>query len=245
MARIAIEEVHIAICDDEERWRKDIIELCDKYAKENEFVFVYKEYECGEDLLEDKSFDYDVLLLDVEMQGMSGLDVRDKLHEARKEVQIMFVTSHNENVYYAFWRNVYGFVPKPLDEELFFFKFNMMIEYIVEERKTIILHNYGKIKVLYLRDVMYIEADGKYSKIYVVNSEECFFSDKNIGFWKEYLEINGFEMSERSILINLAEVSEVGQNEVVMKNCNSLSLSRRMRKDFAKSFKEYAWKRAH
>jgi len=238
-----IEAISIAICDDEERWRKDIVELCDRYAEEYSYKFTYREYDSGKALLEDKENDCEILFLDVELKDMTGLEIKQALQQNRKDIQIMFVTSHKEVIQDAFGRNVYGFETKPIEQTSFYRKLGLMIDYLIDERKTIMVNRAGKFSLIYLNDVIYIEADTKFSKIYTVKSVEPIFSDKSISFWKDYLEINGFEMSKRSILVNLAYVEKVGQNEVVMKEGRKLELSRRMKKQFCTAFKEYIWKK--
>lgn len=238
-----IEEISIAICDDEERWRKDIIELCNRYSEENSYKFTYREYDSGRALLEDEDNDCEILFLDVELKDMTGLEIKHELQKNRNDIQIMFVTSHNEVIQEAFGRNVYGFETKPIEQKSFFRKIGLMIDYLIDERKTIMVNRNGKISLIYLNDVVYIQADSKFCKIYTVKSAEPVFSDKSISFWKDYLEVNGFEMSMRSILVNLAYVEKIGQNEVIMKEGKRLELSRRMKKQFCTTFKDYVWKK--
>lgn len=242
-AGLIMEEVSIAICDDEQRWRKDIIELCSSFATEYNYKFVFTEYESGKELLNTGINNVDILFLDVEMQDINGIEVKNRLQTLHSDVHIIFITSHNEIIEDAFGRNVYGFITKPIDKVVFNRRINLIIDSMLEERKTIMLNNYGRIKLIYLKDVVYIEADARYSRIYTVDSESYDFSDKSIGFWKEYLEANGFQMSMRSILVNLAYVDRVGQTEVFMKNGCSLDLSRRSRKQFGEAFRDYIWKK--
>lgn len=239
---IVRDEIYIAICDDEQRWRTDIINLCNEYSKEFSYKFLIKEYDNGKDLLMDNDLEYDILFLDVEMEGLSGIEVKNALQNSRHDGQILFITSHNERMPEAFGNNVFGFVTKPIDKVYFFQQLNMVFDFMLGESKTIILNNFSKDKILNLKNVVYIEADGHYSKMHIADSEECEFSDKSIGFWNEYLCSNGFEMSKRNILINLAYVSRIGQNEVVMTTGECIELSRRGKKHFEDAFEKYIWK---
>lgn len=240
---LRLEEISVAICDDEARWRKDIITLCEAYSKEHLLKFNYAEFTCGQEVLKNKGCGFDILFLDVEMEDMNGIEVKNKLQFERCNAQIIFITSHKEAIQDAFGRNVFGFVTKPIEKELLYARLDLVIDYMLDERKTIMLNQNGKIRLLYLKDVVYIEADGRYSKIYTVNSSDYNFSDKNIGFWREYLEVNGFEMSMRSILVNMAYVDRIGQNIVRTTTGKDLELSRRMKRKFSEAYREYIWKK--
>jgi len=236
-----MDEVYVTICDDEARWREDIRKLCERYAKEKSVNLIISEYSSGKEVIANKSKMCDILFLDIELKDMNGIDVKNSLQDERINTRIIFITSHFEIVTEAFGRNVYGFLTKPLDRLALNRKLDLMITYMIDDRKTIMLDNYGKCKLVYLKNVVYIEAAKNYSKIYTLNDENYLFSDKSIGFWKEYLASNGFEMSMRSILVNLMHVDKIGQTNVYMKNGVSLDISRRMKKHFDEVYKEYIW----
>ena len=90
--------LHIAICDDEENeieylkhavedWAKkeDILTNIETYASAESFLFQYEECK-----------NYQILLLDVEMSGMSGIDLAKKIRQNQDNVEIIFITSHFE-----------------------------------------------------------------------------------------------------------------------------------------------------
>lgn len=240
-----MEEIHVTICDDEQRWRADIKQLCQQYAAVNDLTIITKEYDSGQVMLKNSIEKCDILFLDVEMKDMNGIDVKNRLQAERKDIRIVFITGHFETVQDAFGRNVYGFLTKPIDKPYFERKLTVMVDSILEDRKTIMLDNCGKCKLIYLKDIIYIAADGKYSRIYTLQDQEYLFSDKNIGFWREYLGNSGFVMSMRSILVNLAYVERIGQNDVLMKNGKSLEISRRIKKQFVNYYKDYIWKKGY
>ena len=86
--------LHVAICDDEENeieylkyavedWAKkeDIITNIETYASAESFLFQYEECK-----------NYQILLLDVEMSGMSGIDLAKKIRQNQDNVEIIFIT---------------------------------------------------------------------------------------------------------------------------------------------------------
>lgn len=238
-----MDKITIAICDDEEIWRHSICELCSMYMKDHNLEFKLVQYTKGEDIPD--NIEADILFLDVEMPGESGLEVKKRLGHNSHNIRMVFVTSHKENMPEAFGRNVYGFVPKPIDKKYFDQRMDLLVDEINDENKTILLDSAGKCRVLKLNDVIYIKADGRYSEIYTMSEQTPVFSDKGLGFWHSYLECSDFVYSERSILINLRHVKCPEKTEVLMRDGTRLELSRRMKKDFNENYRKYIWKKGY
>ena len=69
----------------------------------------------------------DILLLDIEMEGMSGIELKDLLGEREKRVRICFITSHSELAVEGYGDGVFGFLVKPLEYERFAVKMKLMV----------------------------------------------------------------------------------------------------------------------
>ncbi len=63
--------MRIAICDDEQFFRKELRKQLDNYAKEYAFDFVYTEFSSGQLLLE-SSIDFDLIFMDYQMNIING-----------------------------------------------------------------------------------------------------------------------------------------------------------------------------
>lgn len=237
-----MDEIRIAICDDEEKWRRSVCELCNMYMKEHDVSFRIDQYTGGADIPD--KMEADILFLDVEMEGESGIDVKNRLCRSKTDIRMVFITSHKETMPDAFGRNVYGFISKPIVKECFDSKMDLLMDEINDENKTIMLNSSGKCKVFRLNDVMYIKADGRYSYIYA-EGESPAFSDKGIGFWNSYLGSSDFVFSERSILVNLRHVKQIEKTYVLVRDGAKLELSRRMKNDFNEAHKKYIWKKGY
>lgn len=108
-------QLRIAICDDQEVYREDILEHC-KRLLQGENV-IYSCFASGEELL-DSGFQFDFLFLDIEMTGMDGIQVKNLLETQNAQAKIIFLTSHEERMIEAFGANVIGFLRKPVQEEM-------------------------------------------------------------------------------------------------------------------------------
>lgn len=231
--------ISIAICDDEAIYRDKILEYCKCYGEEHNLEVEITEYASGEELLvSEKSAD--ILLLDVQMQEIDGLRVKDILGKQKKDTKIIFISSHEEVISEAFGRQVYGFLKKPLDYKLFCRKMDIVTESLREDDKYIILETADTIKKVLLKDIEYIHSDGRYSEIYVTGESDYFLSDKCIGAYRGELG-EDFGMSHRSYLVNYKYVKSVDK-EIVLTSRVHVPLSRRVEKEFKKAYKDYIWR---
>ena len=105
-------KINVLVCDDQpeivEQMKTLLLRYEDEYGRAMRILGVTS-YDTAED------FPADLLFLDIEMPGRSGLSIRDELEKKSADSLIIFVTSHSEAVWDAFGRNVIGFFEKPMD----------------------------------------------------------------------------------------------------------------------------------
>jgi len=91
-------KLKIAICDDEEKQRKYLLELLGAWAKLGRHLLEIKEFPNAESFLfqYETEKDFDILLLDVEMEKLSGIDLAKEVRKENKAVQIVFITGYYE-----------------------------------------------------------------------------------------------------------------------------------------------------
>lgn len=107
--------IHIAIVEDE----RDQLALLGKYVKqfsqeEGRPVFLH-EFADGEDLLEDFApGKYDLLLLDIRMRRMDGMEAARRVREMDKDVLIIFITNMIQCAVQGYSVHALDFVVKPV-----------------------------------------------------------------------------------------------------------------------------------
>lgn len=94
----------IYICDDEPIYCETISNICSTYMKENNIANYKIEigYD-GNDVINYKH-PIDILILDIDMPHLNGIDVKERLSSLHNEVTIIFVTNHNEKNAVCFWK---------------------------------------------------------------------------------------------------------------------------------------------
>ena len=150
----------IGICDDEKVIRDKIEKICVNVTGEYDTDTAVKTYSDGKEVLEEN---FDILILDIEMEDVDGIAVKNYFQSRKKDTIIIFVTSHNEMMSQAFGVNVMGFVTKSyLDSQL-----PVMLESAIKR-----VMNTVNIEGVDSRKVCYIEAEHIYNILHLENDTE-------------------------------------------------------------------------
>lgn len=164
------ENYQLAICDDEVYWQKEILKYCKTIEKRKEIAFTYHIFSSGEELLEFKDH-LDILLLDEEMKKISGQMIKEYFESVNRDTMIIFITSHNEIIYDSFGKNVYGFLEKPIVEKSFYELFERILTKLNKKQYITLPDSINGEIIIPCTDIMYMEADGSYTKIYLKNHD--------------------------------------------------------------------------
>lgn len=115
MYRLEPHRMRIAICDDEPEVRNDIERKIRLLYPEMELLL----YEDGQELLSTEAL-FDIIFLDIRMEGMNGMEAARALRAAGSDAVIIFVTALEEYVYEAFDVGAFHYLVKPLDRGKFY-----------------------------------------------------------------------------------------------------------------------------
>lgn len=93
-------KLKIAVCDDNKLDQDYVIKLLQEYANENGVILEIQAFISAEQFLfqyvDEK--DYQILVLDIEMEKVNGVELAKKLREDNKEIQIFFVTRFSDYI---------------------------------------------------------------------------------------------------------------------------------------------------
>lgn len=196
----------IAICDDEQIFR-DQIKKC---ISRTGIDYSTDEFLCGEDLL-GSTEKYDIVFLDIDMPGISGIQTAEKLRELGTESEIIFLTSHVEFVYEAFKVRAFRFLKKPVDPETFSEAFLNAVKNC--EKEKIVIEYKGAVTELNVENIAYIEASGEGTFVYD-NKGSYTQSPVSMKEWTERLKDKYFFRIHKTYLISMNYVASYEKNTV-------------------------------
>jgi len=176
-----------------------------------------------------------LVFLDVEMPGERGYEIVN--HFEKIDFNIVFVTAYDEYAMKAFEVNAVDYLLKPINRTRLYEaitrvssiekekeskqKYLQLIASLRPQKQPkIVLNEIGKKRVTNLEDIIAIEAQGPYSKVYLLDGEIVMVS-KNLGYFEdEFPEDHTFFRSHKSWLINFEHVDsyQKAKGEVYLKN---------------------------
>ncbi|MDE5940003.1 MAG: LytTR family DNA-binding domain-containing protein [Lachnospiraceae bacterium] len=223
--------MRIAICDDETRGRERIRTLLD-----NEFSGAQtSEFDSGTKLIEAVKGGYqpDIVLLDIAMEGMNGMETAKKLRSL-SDVILIFVTGIKEQVFQAFDVGAFHYLMKPVDQG----KLKSVLERAVKEvakkagtPKFLLVKTAGEHRRVPVGDILYAENSGR--KVILHTRTEKIEYYERMNHLEELLG-EGFYRCHRGYLVALAAVSGYDNTSITLESGEKIYLSKQKYTEFAK-----------
>ena len=109
--------LEIAICEDDRYQQGDLEAMVYGLGKKHGICLEVDVYENGESLLRaiQKKIKYDLVYLDIEMDGMGGVEVAERLREKDRTVQLVYVTQYENYLKQSTQTMPSGYIIKPID----------------------------------------------------------------------------------------------------------------------------------
>ena len=238
----------VVVIDDEKNAVESMQTILKNFCTDVEVIGTASNASNGIDLI--NKLMPDLAFIDIEMPDANGFDVINCIKN--KNILMVFVTAFDQYAVKAFKANVMGYLLKPVDIE--------EVQNIVEKAKELKKNNkllleiadkkahYEKLCIptskglvfIEPNDVIFIEADGRYCKIHLIEKETIFVS-KNLGEIEELLDPEHFFRTHHSTIVNLKYVTELNTKEglyLLLTDGHHVLLSRRKKDDFLKMFKK-------
>lgn len=224
------------ICDDEQKMLSDITDITAEVINDSDV----SSYQSGHDLLSAlKNEACDILLLDIDMPEISGLDIARALADMAVKPLLIFVTSHDELVYDSLRFHPFGFVRKShLSHELPATLADAAKEISGKDKHFCFHSSEGDVKIK-LDDIRYFESDGNYIKLFT--SEEYRFRD-TMSSLENTLSGNGFVRIHKGFLVNQSAVKIINPDECVLYDNTRLPIGRSYSETARKQLMRYMLK---
>ena len=218
----------IAICDDQQMHINKIRQVWESCVDDN-FYYEVSEFICAEDLLQtyDNGLRYDLLVLDIEMGKISGMDAAKKIRTMDKKCKIIFITAFDQYIRDAFDVAAIQYLDKPIDNEKLKLLFHKCITEYKEENHFMIFLVYKKFDAnsqtsnleerikLNTSEILYFESYNRNINVNLV-SGEMFQTKRKISDLERELRSRNFVRIHKSYLINVAYIRKLTTKTVTI-----------------------------
>jgi len=217
-------EFKIIICDDSAEDAAFLTELTSAWGKHGGHTLQLSTVNSAEAFLfryeDDKTCD--ILLLDVEMPGKSGVELAKELRKTNDTIQIVFVTGYSDYIAEGYEVSALHYLMKPVNKEKFFSVLDRAVSKLKSREKSLLLETSGETVRVPLHDIRYIDVRQNYV---TVHAQEDHTVKKTLGAMEKELD-NRFFRAGRSLILNLGCIRRVSKTDVYLEDGTVLQLPR-------------------
>ncbi|MBR3691112.1 MAG: response regulator transcription factor [Clostridia bacterium] len=177
---------------------------------------------------------WNILLLDVEMPGMSGIELAKHLRREGIRAEILFITSHFEFAGEGYEVDALHYLVKPVAEDKLFEVLDKAADRLAEEPPSVVVPCEGETVRLYETEILYAEAFLHYINIHTDRGE--YRIKESLSAFAERLGADFYRI-HRSYLVSLKHITRISRTSVHIGSVE-LPLSRGKYDDINRAFIE-------
>lgn len=228
---------HIAIIEDEAAFAAQLQEYLDKYQEENDVRFKVSVFEDGEDILKNYQPLYDIIMLDIEMPRLNGMQAAEQIREQDTDVTLMFITNMAAYAIRGYEVGALDFVMKPINYYTFSMKLTRVLKRTKQKaQQEILLTLPDGVKKLNVQQIYYVEVQNRMLSYHT--DEGVFEMRGTMQSVEQMFAPYAFAKCNHWYIVNLKHVSEVRKTTAIVAG-HELEVSRRNRTTFLKALTEY------
>ncbi len=221
-------KIKIGICEDEEVMCKYLSKLINDWKQTHSDIEVsISIFNSSEEFLfkNNGSSIFDVLLLDIQMNNLNGMELAKIIRQDNKKTKIAFITGLKDYVFEGYEVGAIRYILKPITDEKIYELFDEIImEKKSEPEKAVVLDILGEKQRFEVNDVIMISVNGHYLQIVTkANTYEQKGSLKQI---REIFDKYGFIMVNRSEYVNPVHIEKITNLECMLDNGINYKISR-------------------
>ena len=231
------DSVRVAICDDEPDFRKRVrmaIDASSSLPQNTEIA----EFPDGTSLINSHTeYPYDIIFLDIQMSGISGIEAGHRIRSADRNAIIIFLTSHKQFVFQSFKVEAFDFITKPADDiEVHEVLCRAMKKY--REQHYIMQINWQDSSyTLDASEIIYLESSRRH--VIFVTRERQYECVGKLNEYEERLLPYGFLRCHHSFIVNMNFIKSIEVTAIRTTTGHDVHMSVRKKQDCLKAFNTY------
>ena len=235
--------INVAVVDDDNNYRKLLVQYLHKYESEFGCRMAITEFRDGSDLTTDifgkTDLEYDIVLLDVEMKFMDGMETAKHIRQQDSKVVIVFITNAPQYAISGYEVDALDYVLKPINYFAFSQTINRAVGRIASrQHKYISLVGKGYAYKVDLFDLIYIEVEGHDLVFHMSRTDTTYRISASMKKIEKELDSNMFFRCSQGFMVNLEYVDEIGESDAVVAGAR-VPVSRAQRRQFIDALNNY------
>jgi len=210
----------IAIVENEALHTENIQALLQKWSEEHHTTFEVAEFKSGEAFLKFNEINFDLVFMDILMDGIDGISTAHQLRKLGFRGQLVFLTAFSEYVFDGYDVQALNYLLKPIAYD----KIAQCIDYVVkllnDDRYT--FRHQGSVVRIPYSQIIYFSSANHYTQI--ITTEGTFNQLESLRNIFSHLP-DQFHFCHRTVIVNTEHVTMLKGRELVLSNHTKLPVS--------------------
>lgn len=226
----------IGICENEQKEYETLLALIQKSNVECSI----SSFVNGESFLQSYfPGEYDLILMDIFMEGKSGVEVLTEVRRKDPDTPAAFITTSLDHALDGYKLHVCRYLHKPMQQE----EVNEVLDYALKQkvlRPAIDVKARGEMVHVFINEILYIEHVNRMTVICLTSGKEIEVSEK-LNDLMRILPPSLFLRCHQSYIVNLSRVKRIDEemNVFIMANDDTVYIRRTSMKDARNAWKNF------
>ena len=227
--------MRIAICDDQKNERQKMIEALHLVINH----FSTDEFDNGSALLKSHAKNpYDLILLDILMPGMNGMDTAASLRKNDSKTPIIFMSTSAEFGVQSYRVLAFDYLLKPIDQEQLKGCMKRLFSQTEKKKQSLTITYKGTRIDILLSNIQYLESNLRKVIFTLSENTEIEVIGKLTDF-EPYLLEHGFCRCHKSYLVNIEHIDRINDDLFYLTSGKTVKISRAYLQSAKKAYFEY------
>lgn len=229
--------IRIALVEDDRAYREELMRFLQRYEQESGEKFQIATFTDGDEIVDGYSCAYDIILMDIVMKYMNGMDAAERIRAMDNEVVIIFITNTPQYAMKGYMVDALDYVLKPIT----YFSFSQRIDRALSRmrkrsHKYISIAYKGGVQKLAVAQITYVEV--RDHDLIFHTAEQEYLSKGTLTELEQTLERHHFFRCNKCYLVNLEHVEGVQHNDILVAG-DVVQVSRAKRKALMDALNDY------
>ncbi len=236
--------MRIVYCDDEPVQGVYVTQFAEEWGKKDGVLCRVTVYGSAEEFLleTDPSLPFDLALLDIEMDRMSGMELAQKIRAADENAAVAFLTGKKEYVFEGYEVQALRYLMKPLQKEQLFELLDQVQSGLERRKRHLIVNAAGENRKIETDSIRFLEAVGHYVQIHTESG--VFRVKETLAGLQRALPPEQFVLTHRSYAVNLNDVVKITRTDCILADGTAVPVSRNLYRAVNEAFLAYYKKEA-